>query len=210
MTISEIQKRRGRLYLLVIDGEPAMTVDARTFEESPYKVGSSLSDEELKSLLEESERRRAKEKALFLLSLRDYSRVELERKLKREAGEQTAVETAERMEEYGFLNDEEYAGRLARDLIGRKHYPKRRAYQELCARGLDRETAQEAVETVDSDDVQQALALLQKKYYNKLSDEAARLKTAAALARFGFSSDVIRRAVEEWKSIEQEKDENGY
>ena len=207
MTITELRKRRGRLYLLVIDGEPAMTVDVRTFEESPYKVGSSLSDEELKSLLDESERRRAKEKALYLLSLRDYSRVELERKLQQEAGTQTAAETAARMEELGLLNDEAYAGRLARDLIRRRHYPKRRACQELCARGLDRETAQSAVEEVDSDDVQQALALIHKKYYNKLGDES-RQKTMAALARFGFSSDVIRRAIEEF--IEQETDENGY
>lgn len=207
MTITELRKRRGRLYLLVIDGEPAVTVDVRTFEESPYKVGSSLSDEELKSLLDESGRRRAKEKALYLLSLRDYSRAELERKLQQEAGEQTAAETAARLEELGLLNDEAYAGRLARDLIRRKHYPKRRACQELCARGLDRETAQYAVEEVDSDDVQQALALIHKKYYNKLGDES-RQKTMAALARFGFSSDVIRRAIEEF--IEQETDENGY
>ena len=74
MTITEIRKRRGRLYLLVLDGEPAMTVDIRTFEESPYRVGSSLSEEELRALLDESGRRRAEEKAVYLLSRGDHSR----------------------------------------------------------------------------------------------------------------------------------------
>lgn len=206
MTITELRKRRGRLYLLVIDGEPAVTVDVRTWEESPYKVGSSLSEEELKSLLDESGKRRAKEKALYLLSLRDYSRAELERKLQPEAGAQTAAETAARMEELGLLDDEAYAERLARELIGRRHYPRRRACQELCARGIGGETARAAVEKVDSDDVRQALALIRKKYYNRLNEET-RPKTMAALARFGFSGEVIRRAVEEF--TEQETEENG-
>ena len=81
MMITELRKRRGRLVLLVLDGEPAMTVDVRTFEESPYRVGSSLSDEELKALLEESARRRARERAVYLLSRSDHSRRGLEEKL---------------------------------------------------------------------------------------------------------------------------------
>ena len=78
MTITELRKCRGRLYRLVLDGEPAVTVDVRTFEESPYRVGSSLSVEELEALLDESARRRAREKAVDLLSRRDHSRRGLE------------------------------------------------------------------------------------------------------------------------------------
>ena len=210
MIITELRKRRGRLVLLVLDGEPAMTVDVRTFEESPYRVGSSLSDEELKALLDESERRRAREKAFYLLSLRDHSRAELEDKLRHGASGETAAETAARMEELGLVNDESYAGRLARDLILRKHYPRRRAVQELCVRGIDRDTAQGAVTAVESDDLEQALELLHKKQYNKLCNEDGRRKTAAALARYGFGSDVIRKAMEAWQSEEQEKDNDGF
>ena len=79
MVITELIKKRGRLFQLVLDGEPSVTVDVRTFEESPYKVGSSLSDEQLERLVEESRRRRSREKALYLLSLRDCQRSELEK-----------------------------------------------------------------------------------------------------------------------------------
>ena len=196
MMIAELRKRRGGQVLLVPDeGEPVL-VDRRTFEESPYRVGSSLSEEALSALLEESERRRAREKALFLLSGRDHSRRELEEKLRRTAGRQAAMETAARMEELGLVDDRRFADRLAQELIHRRYFSRRRAVQELCARGVDRETAVRAVEETESDDLEQALALLRKKYYNTLDTAEARRRTAAALMRYGFDGPTIRRAME--------------
>lgn len=199
MQITDVRKRRGRLYLLYLDGEAAMTVDAAAFDESPYRMGGTITDEELHDLLEESKRRRAKEKALYLLSLRDHSRGELEKKLRRDAGGEVAAEVAGRMEEIGLVDDEGYACRLARDLLARRHFPLRRAESELQARGIARELAREAVaraaEELETDDEQQALALVRKKYYNKLYDEDARRKTAAALARQGFGSRAVRYAL---------------
>ncbi len=195
MTITEIRKRRGRLYLLVLDGEPAMTVDIRTFEESPYRVGSSLSEEELRALLDESGRRRAEEKAVYLLSRGDHSRRGLEEKLRRFSDREAAAQAAQRMEELGYVNDERYALRLARDLTERKLYPRRRAVQELCARGVDRELAVRAVEETEKEDLDKALELIVKKQYNRLHDEDGRRKAGAALARYGFDGGTIRRAL---------------
>jgi|LSQX01.3.fsa_nt_gb regulatory protein len=208
MVITELIKKRGRLFQLVLDGEPSVTVDVRTFEESPYKVGSSLSDEQLERLVEESRRRRSREKALYLLSLRDYSRSELEKKLRRDFDENTARETAGRIEELGLINDTSFARNRAKDLMKRKLYPSRRIFQELLALGVDRETAQEAVDGLDCDDVKQALALLSKKYYNKKTNnghgEEDYRRTAGALARYGFDGETIRRAMNDLKSQEQD------
>ena len=198
MIITETRVRRGQLYLLVLDGEPAMTVDRRTFDESPYKTGALITDEQLRELLEESRRRRAKEKALYLLSMRDHSKAELERKLSAEAGKDVAAQTAERLEELGLVNDEDYARRLARDLRLRRHYPLRRAVQEMQSRGVSRDLAQLAAQEVETDDTQQALELLRKKYYNKLHTDDERRKTTAALARLGFGYEDIRRAMREY------------
>ncbi len=195
MTITELRKCRGRLYRLVLDGEPAVTVDVRTFEESPYRVGSSLSVEELEALLDESARRRAREKAVDLLSRRDHSRRGLEEKLRREAGAAIAAQTAQQMEERGYIDDERYARRLAQNLTERKLYPRRRAVQELCARGIERELAARAVEETGKDDLEKALELIEKKQYNRLQDEKGRRKTEAALARYGFDRATIRRAM---------------
>lgn len=109
--------------------------------------------------------------------MRDHSRGELEQKLRQTAGAQAAEETAARMEELGLVDDEAYARRLARDLLARKHYPRRRLAQELTGKGIDRalaeEAAAEALEEAETDDGQQALELLRKKYYNRLYDENA-------------------------------------
>ncbi|HIZ19861.1 MAG TPA: RecX family transcriptional regulator [Firmicutes bacterium] len=206
MTITEIRKRRGRLYLLVLDGEPAMTVDIRTFEESPYRVGSSLSEEELRALLDESGRRRAEEKAVYLLSRGDHSRRGLEEKLRRSSGREAAAQAAQRMEELGYVNDERYALRLARDLTERKLYPRRRAVQELCARGVDRELAVRAVDETEKEDLDKALELIVKKQYNRLHDEDGRRKAGAALARYGFDGGTIRRALAQCGADDTQED----
>ena len=196
MIITEIRKRRGTLYLLVLDGEPAMTVDARTFDESPYRPGGAIDDGQLRELLEQSARRRAREKALYLLSLRDHSRAELEDKLRRGEGREAAAETAARMEELGLVNDEAYAYRLARELRLRKRYPLRRTVQELTARVVDREIALQAAGEPETDDAALSLELLRKKYYNRLQTEEDRRRVRAALARRGFGGGDIRRAME--------------
>ena len=218
MRIDDVQRRRGSLVQLVLDGEPAALIDRKTFEESPYEVGSSLSEEQWVALKKESKTRRAWDKALYLLSLRDYARAQLQRKLEREAGSELARETVERLERAGLLNDGAYARRLARDMVERRHFSRRRTLQELTARGIDRETAEEAVEELEPDDAEQALELLRKKRYNELSDPDTRRRAASALARAGFGWDAVRCAMErrreelaedeteDWKEIEQDPD----
>lgn len=197
--VTQAHIRRGQLVELELDGEEQVKVDRRTWEESPYQVGSSLSEEEMDQLLEESCRNRVREKALYLLSQRDYSRKGLEEKLMREKGriqsgrEKAAAETAGRMEELGLVNDEAYARRLAQD-CQRRLFPKRRILQQLQMKGIDRDTAREAVEILPDSDEQLALELLRKKYYNKLHTPEERRKTAAAMARYGFGYEDIRRA----------------
>ena len=198
MTITALHRRRGRLYLLEIDGEPAVTVDMRTFDESPYREGSTIDDEELHALLEASARRRAREKALWLLSARDYAAAELAEKLKKDAGAQIAAETVTLLQEQGLIREEAYARRLADELCLRRHYPQRRAVQELVRRGIDRELAQEAVAQIDSDDLKEALALLEKKRYTDTDKGALYRKVTGFLARQGYDYSTVRRVWAKW------------
>lgn len=208
MLIEEMKKRRGRLADLLLDDGRTVTLDIRAWEESPYRVGGTLTEEQLTALCEEAAERRAREKALYLLSLRDHSRGELARKLRRDADTQTAEAVAERMEELGLVDDARYAERMARDLAERKLYPKNRIVQELRARGVDGETARAAAEELDCDDLRQALALIEKKQYNRRVDREGLRKTAAALGRYGFGADTIRRAVQALRDdYENESDE---
>ncbi len=195
MIITEARRRRRSLYLLVLDGQDGPTVDVRTFDESAYRVGGSITEDQLAALLEASEYNRARDRALYLLGLRDYACKELEKKLLTEARPEVAARVVERLAEVGLLDDARYAERLAQSLSCSKKYPKRRVAQELQRRGVDRETAGYAAEEIDCEDHKLALALIEKKYYNKMTDRESRQKVMAALARRGFSYEAIRQAI---------------
>ena len=197
MRIEKIEPRRGKLYALTFEDGTMQTVDRRTFDETGWRVDSELGERERQWLCEESDRRRVREKALYLLSVQDRSRGELEQKLRREWGEEAARETAAQMEEWGLINDGDYAGRLAQDLRRVKHLSARQAVQGLRRRGIDRDLAESAVAAVPTTDLEEALALLQKKRYNDLSDEMVQRRAAALLARYGFDYETSRRALRE-------------
>ncbi len=195
MIITQARRRRRSVYLLVLDGQDGPTVDVRTFDESVYRVGGGITEEQLAALLEASEYNRARDRALYLLGLRDYACKELTKKLLTEARPAIAEQVVARLREVGLLDDERYAERLAQSLSRSKQYPKRRVAQELQRRGVDRETAGNAAEEIDCADDKLALALIEKKYYNKMSDRESRQKVMAALARRGFSYEAIRQAI---------------
>lgn len=209
MKIIEVHPRRQHLMAIRTDDGQEFFIDKRTWEESPYGVDSFLSVEQMEALCERSERDRAREKAVFLLSRRDYSRRELEKKLCREGGRfqadkrDYAVEAAARMEELGYVNDEAYAERLARQYQVERLYPRRRAVEKLCEKGIDRDTARQAVENLQLDDSQLALEFLRKKRYNIPQSQKDEQTVMAALARYGFAYEDIRRAMHVWQEEEQ-------
>ena len=145
MKIIEVSRRRRRLYELTIEGGDAVEVDVRTFDESPYKAECDITEEQLNALLATSRYNRARERALYLLGLRDYACKELEEKLYTEADPATAAAVVARLCEVGLLNDAQYATRLARSLSETKHFPRRRIEQELRRRGIAPLLAQTAL-----------------------------------------------------------------
>ncbi len=207
MKITETAIRRRRLYLLRLDNETEYTVDRQTFDESPYRAGSDITPEQLEALLTQSQYNRARERALYLLGLRDYASGELEQKLHTESAPEIAAAVVARLQEVGLLDDAAYAHRLARHLTEYKQYSRRRVEQELRRRGIDSATVCDAVSALESDDFQQALALLEKKYYNKLNTPEDRQRTTAALARRGFTYSAIRRAMDALGAATEEEDQ---
>ena len=196
MKITDAARCRRSLYLLSFEDGTQVSVDLRTFDESPYGVGRDISSEELEELLSRSMYNRARERALYLLGVRDYACGELEKKLQPEATPEVAAQVVARLQEVGLLDDERYAARMAVSLSEYKGMPRRRVEQELCRRGVAAETARAAAAEIDTEDFEQALALIRKKYYNKMNDPADRQRVAAALGRRGFSYTAVRQAME--------------
>ena len=198
MELTAAEPRRRGLTQLYLDGEEAVKIDTETYLRSGLKPGAELTDEELHGLIQASDARRAKEKALYLLEHRNHSKKELTEKIARTAASREAARAAaEQMEELGLINDEAFARDYARELFGRKRFGARRVRQELKLKGIGDELIGELLaEYGDEEFAQENIrAVLEKKYADWPEDEKARRRAYAALQRLGYSYDQIRRAM---------------
>lgn len=193
------ETKRGRLALFV-DGEFAFSLDPETFADADLHEEDEIESFRLEELRRQSDTRKAVDRALDILALRDHAAGELYQKLCRKFDPHSAAAAVAKAEELGLLNDADFARRRAVELM-RKRKSRREVEQDLAAKGIDRDTAAQVLEELyapeDGPDpeVAAACALVQRQYARKLA-EGKRPQVMAALARRGFSYAVIRTALE--------------
>lgn len=195
MTITAIEPRRRQMCALFIDGEYVMNLDAQTLIENRFDVGREIDDDELGEIIKKSNERRAKDKALWLISYRSHSKKELFDKLRRDFDEDSAQKAVDRMQELGLINDGEFAKAYARKLVYGKKMSLRAAELELRRKGIDEITAEQALSELEYDAQTQIIEFISKKYRN-IEDEKVRRRAVAALQRKGYGWDDIKQAIE--------------
>lgn len=198
MKITGIKRLKKSLCALYLDGEYAVEIDRETLIESRFSENSEITDEELFSLLEESKYNRAKSKAIWLISQRDYSKKTLFYKLLRDHEEEPVKRAVERMEELGLLDDEEYARKYAKDLIEIKHLGLKGAKYKLMEKGIDKELAEQVLSEIETDPKEHIRLLIERKYEKDLHDEKGTRRAVSALMRKGYSWDDIKSVLEEF------------
>lgn len=201
MIITDVKAKKKSMLAIYIDGEFATNIDKETFLLSGYKIGSQINDEEFYDLIKNSDNKRAKEKALYLIAYRDHSSKELFEKIKRSTNEESALAAVEKIEELGLINDTSFAKKLAKDLFYRKKFASKRVEYELIHKGIDKEVVQEIIEEVSPDPEEQILELLSGKYKNLLNNEKDLKRTVSSLKRLGYRWDDIKSALKEVKDL---------
>lgn len=202
MVITAIEPRRKSLSAIYIDGEFALKLDTETVLSERLKVGEEIDDDRLFELVKTSDARRAKEKALWLISYRDHSEGELRQKLSKDFGEEAVDKALKRLMELGLINDENFAKKYAESL-SHKHLSQRQIQQKLRLKGIDKELSCETVEDLNLDEKEEIRALIEKKYIRKLSDEGDLRRTVAALQRRGFGYSDIKAVINEFREFEE-------
>lgn len=202
MVITAIEPRRKSLSAIFIDGEYALKLDTETVLSARLKVGQEIDDDRLYELIKTSDARRAKEKALWLISYRDHSEGELRQKLSKDFCEEAVNSAIERLTELGLIDDENFARKYAESL-SRKHLSNRQIQQKLRLKGIDRDLTSDTVEDLELDEKEEIRALINKKYIRKLSDEADLRRTVAALQRRGFAYSDIKAVISEFTEFEE-------
>lgn len=154
-----------------------------------------LEEEAAQRQLEE-EYGRAKKRAMYLLGARDYSTAALREKLLNNYCEETADRVIADMKHYGFLDDENYAKKLAAYLIKTKKYGLYQAKAKMRQKGVEPALIEEALREYEKEDyVEQLIALIRKKYSQKIADPDDRRRTIAALVRRGYGFSEVKEAV---------------
>jgi regulatory protein len=135
-----------------------------------------------------------KGRALRLLSGREYSRAELERKLKSFEEEPGALAQAlDELQAKGFINEQ----RVIESLVHRRaaKLGTTRIKQELQGKGLDPEAVTEVLAGLKATEHERAQEVWRKKFGAPPADAQAAAKQMRFLASRGFGGDVIRRVV---------------
>lgn len=201
MTITALEPRKKGLSALYIDGEFAFKLDSEVLISNRFDVGKEITDEELHEVVLQSDNKRCKDKALWLISFRDYSKKELIQKLKKDYSEEAVLTCVSRLEELSLINDESYATRLSHDLVNIKHLSLRGVKEKLREKGIDKDLIDEIISSLDIDEREQIRIIIEKKYKN-LSDEKIRRRCVSALQRMGFSYSDIKSTLNEYANTE--------
>ncbi len=192
----ELTRTRATIY---VDGVVFLRLKKSDFDQLPVAEGDDLNEEDYLNHLCARQAKSAYETALNLLTARDMTAHDLQAALRRRGYLQPVTESVcERLCENRLIDDSRYAQRyveLRQDsAIGR--YALRR---KLRAKGIDEETADEALETLDDESQlgnAKALAARLARRYAGEEAYAARSKLSQALVRRGFSWDIVREAIE--------------
>jgi regulatory protein len=200
MLITAVEPRKKSLSALFIEGEFAVNIDTETLIKSGFKAGKDIDDAQLHELIIQSDKRRANEKALYLLERRNHSQKELADKISRVTSREAAEAAAQHMADIGLVNDEEFAKSYTREMFTRKGFSAKRVLYELLKKGIDKEFAQTVVEDFAPDPVEKILEIINKKYSKKLSDEKSRRRSIAALQRLGYRWDDIKAALNQFEN----------
>lgn len=189
--LSPSTKVQGR-WLCYLEDDTILHVGANEIADFGLYSGMDITDE-LRAGLEEAVKKSAvRDRALSLISQRALSRKELVDKLtaKEEHSPRLAEETADWLEDLGYINDAEYARSVARHYSA-KGYGARRIQDELWKRGVPRDlwedAKEEAEEPADGID-----AFIARKLKGKTPDPKELKRVSDALCRRGYRWDEVR------------------
>lgn len=135
-----------------------------------------------------------KGRALRLLSQREHSRLELERKLaEHETQPGQLAQALDELQARGFISEE----RVVESVIHRRagKLGTARVKQELAAKGLSGEAVTEAMEQLRGTELARAREVWRRKFGEPATDPKEKARQIRFLVSRGFAAEVVRKIV---------------
>ncbi len=189
ITAQAKDKRRCNIY---VDGRFCCGLTAETVVKNRLKVGQSVTEEGLARLQLESEKNTAFDKALTHLSATRKTEKQIRDFLTKKGYLPVVCDyVVEKLREYRFVNDGEYAEAYAESAIKRKGG--RLIRMELRGKGVPDEAIDEALGGIGEDaEIETAKAVFEKYMRGKSQDRQTLQKAYRYLLGKGFSGDTVK------------------
>ncbi len=199
MIITKIEKYKGSTYLVELDEDNSYFLHSTIIADNYLRVGKEIDEDGFEEILHQSQLRKAYERALYLLDIRDYSYTEMFEKLNSNYDDDICYQTLEKLVRLNMIDDRRYAENLARKLVEVKKYGYHKAVFEMKRKGIDRELCEEMLSAYSDTQDERLLELISRKYSRYLDncdDTKAITKVKNALVRQGYSFDSVNRCIE--------------
>ena len=198
VTAVVVQARDKERVNVAVDGDDAFSLALEVAEREGVAPGLVLDRDRIDALLAVDSAARATAAALAFLGYRPRTEREVRDRLRERGHAPAAVEaTIERLRGWRYVDDAGFARFWVEGRVEHQPRGRRLLEQELRQKGVDRETAREAVADADYDEVAAAVALARKRWPAYAADDpaSARRRLGAYLQRRGFGWDAVRAAL---------------
>ena len=198
LKITGVSKYKGSTYMIEFEEGETAFLNYEVVSAYGLRAGLDMPESAWEKIVFDNEFRKAKERALYLLDYRDYSYVELYKKLEKNYSEEICDAVMDKMLELGTVNDRRYAQGLARTYVEVRKYGYYRAYQQMRQKGLTKPIIEEASGGIQRGYIR-AAELVERKYLRYLDGEKGDIKVKNALVRLGYSYDIIKEVLADIK-----------
>jgi regulatory protein len=170
--------------------------DIRRFS---IEIGTELSENDYRTLLQDVLMKRAKHRVLHLLESRDYTQKELREKMKSAYPSEIVEAAIDYAASYNYVDDDRYCTRYI-ECYRHKH-ARTWINRRLLEKGISKDCIEEQWERIEPDgssqrEDAQIETLLQKHHYDPdMADEKQRRRLFAMLARRGYEISQIVEAL---------------
>ncbi len=196
------QKKDASRCNIYLDGSFYCGMKLEVVLKNRLKAGQTVEISTLDALQLESERATALDKAMTRLSSSMKTRRQISDYLKSKGYVDAVVAyVLEKLEGYGFVDDEEYARQYTAS--AGKNKGRRLIALELQRKGVSAEDARVAVENMQGEE-EAALRVLQKYMRGREADKETLYKAFRYLIGKGFEYDTAKSALTSWGDIDEE------
>jgi len=192
---------------IFLDGRFYCGMKLETVVKNRLKAGMNVTEAFLSEIQLESEKATALDKTLTYITATQKTEKQIRDYLYKKGYLKSVVEyVIEKLREYRFVDDKDYAENYAQNAATRKG--KRLIKLELARKGIQKEDVESALETLETEDQEEAAKNILGKYMR--SKEATRENLSKGfryLMSKGFDYDVAKKAIESFGNIDEEFDE---